>query len=167
MLLWKSLALSWWPSWSTKRQLLFVPRGVPSPVWTNPAPPASPHWQALQPQPSQQHSLKLAPLWYLSCSGGPKLNTVSICSLMSAKCWGIMFPWISCSCSCSYSPGCCWSLCCQDTQSAHAQLAVHQEPQEFFHRATAGLSVYCPTCGVEGGYSVLEAGLNVFPGWTS
>lgn len=55
--------------------------------------------------------------------------------------WGIILCWFSNLCSCSSSPGCCWPLCCQDTQLAHAQFAICQEPQALFHRDGARLSV--------------------------
>lgn len=89
----------------------------------------------------------------------PKLNTVFRYRLMSVNCWGIILCSSSSLCSCSSSPGCCYHLCCQDTQLAHAQLAIHQEPQALFHRDAARLSVPSLCCWWE---PVPGAGFTVF-----
>lgn len=71
----------------------------------------------------------------------PKPNTVSRYRIMSVNYWGIILCSLSSLCSCPSSPGCLCPLCCQDTQLAHAQLAIHQDPQALFHRDMARLSV--------------------------
>lgn len=71
----------------------------------------------------------------------PELSRVSRFRLMNVNYWAIILSSFSSLCSCSSRPGCCWPLCCQDTQLAHDQLAIHQEPQALFHRDAARLSV--------------------------